>query len=292
MSKPAAGPAPLTARGSLVSESPRSDLTGPVDSGGSADSGERMRFMPLDGFRGVEVCVGENVAAAPPRSLLYDDAEVRLITRGCVQVACNGERSRVAQGGVLWIPQQQLHEWTAASAGSYSFLALQVTREHLNGVQVTELATGTLAPDDFKARAPLADRTVVAMLSWATGLQPRVRSRSASSVPPIDRAVDYLRHHFAEKIGLDELALAAGLSKFHFLRLFAATLGTTPHRYQMLLRIARARSLLRTNAQLAEVALHTGFFDQSHFTRCFHEIVGVTPGRYLLDMTAPPPTRH
>ena len=48
-----------------------------------------------------------------------------------------------------------------------------------------------------------------------------------------------------------------------------------------------AKVLLRNGLSIADVALRTGFFDQSHFTRCFHDIVGVTPGRYQLDLATP-----
>ena len=116
--------------------------------------------------------------------------------------------------------------------------------------------------------------------------------RSATSCPgphgwsarSVDSALAHLRAHYTQDIGLDDLAAAAGLSKFHFLRLFAARVGVTPHRYQLLLRVLHAKSLLRDGLEIAEVALRTGFFDQSHLTRCFHELVGVTPGRYQFDL--------
>jgi len=99
-------------------------------------------------------------------------------------------------------------------------------------------------------------------------------------VSSIERALTYLREHFVQEISLQDLAAAAGLSKFHFVRLFAAAVGITPHRYQLLLRINRARYLLRQGDEIAGVAQRTGFFDQSHFTACFRDVVGVTPGRY------------
>lgn len=86
--------------------------------------------------------------------------------------------------------------------------------------------------------------------------------------------------HYAEHIHLDELTIVAGLSKFHLVRLFATTLGTTPHRYQMLLRVLHAKTMLRHGDPIGEVAFRVGFYDQSHFHRYFSLMVGMTPGQY------------
>lgn len=83
-------------------------------------------------------------------------------------------------------------------------------------------------------------------------------------------------HPFA----LDDLATEAGLSRFHFLRVFRRATGQTPHAYLVNLRINRAQVLLRAGGRPAEVAIACGFADQPHLTRAFRRIVGVTPGQY------------
>ncbi|SBW22949.1 Transcriptional activator [Candidatus Protofrankia californiensis] len=97
-----------------------------------------------------------------------------------------------------------------------------------------------------------------------------------------DRAVrDYVHHHLGETISLDDLASAAGLSRFHFARRFRRTAGITPHEFVMRQRVERARTLLlRTNTPLVDIAALCGFADQSHFTREFRKRVGETPGRF------------
>ena len=100
------------------------------------------------------------------------------------------------------------------------------------------------------------------------------------SSPPIERAIAHLNQHYAERIILDDLATIAGLSKFHFLRLFSSTLGITPHRYQLLLRVSHAKAMLRRGDKIGEVAFRVGFFDQSHLNRYFRLLVGTTPGQY------------
>ena len=92
---------------------------------------------------------------------------------------------------------------------------------------------------------------------------------------------DYLRSHYAENVSLAQLTSITNLSPFHLLRVFRHQVGCPPHEYQTQLRIAHARKLMRQGSSISEVALETGFFDQSHFSRNFKRIVGVTPGQYF-----------
>ena len=98
--------------------------------------------------------------------------------------------------------------------------------------------------------------------------------------PEIERTRRLLEERFDQPMSLDELALAAGMSKFHFLRLFRDHVGKTPHAYQVHLRIARARELLDQGVHPVDVALICGFTDQPPFSRCFKDIVGYTPGEF------------
>jgi AraC-like DNA-binding protein len=82
-------------------------------------------------------------------------------------------------------------------------------------------------------------------------------------------------------ISLDELATAAGLSRYHFLRCFRASTGTTPHRYVLARRVERARTLLRgTRIPITEIALHCGFASASHLAAQFRRSTGATPSEY------------
>lgn len=84
-----------------------------------------------------------------------------------------------------------------------------------------------------------------------------------------------------------ELANTTGMSQFRFARSFKATTGRTPHQYVLARRIARAEYMLAAgNASLAEIAYASGFASQSHMTDVFRQKLGVTPGRYRIEMQA------
>ena len=108
-------------------------------------------------------------------------------------------------------------------------------------------------------------------------------SRARGGLPPatLRRIRDYVDSHLDQNIELESLAATAELSLYHFARTFKQSEGTTPHAFVLERRLARARELLtRTDLSLSEVAFAVGFADQSHFTRRFRQMVGVSPGQF------------
>jgi AraC-like DNA-binding protein len=103
---------------------------------------------------------------------------------------------------------------------------------------------------------------------------------AASADHAVHLTRDYLEAHYAENISLHDLAHVAGLSPYHLARVFRRATGLPPHAYLLQTRVARAKALLARGWPPVRVAHATGFADQSHFTRGFARIVGVTPGRY------------
>lgn len=100
------------------------------------------------------------------------------------------------------------------------------------------------------------------------------------AAPAVARARDYLESRLADEVTLDDLARLTGFSPFHLVRLFRAETGLPPHAYLTQARVTRAKGLLAGGLPIARVAAETGFSDQSHLTRHFKRLVGVTPGEY------------
>jgi AraC family transcriptional regulator len=94
----------------------------------------------------------------------------------------------------------------------------------------------------------------------------------------LDRLRDYVLAHLDESIEASTLASIAGRSPFHFTRMFARSVGMTPYRYVVHLRLQRAIELMRERRHgLAEIAATTGFADQSHLSRWVRRVHGVSP---------------
>ena len=91
----------------------------------------------------------------------------------------------------------------------------------------------------------------------------------------------YFEENLDRNISLAELAGVVQLSEFHFARKFRNEFGCPPHAYVMRKRIERAKAqLARGNIPLKVVAANSGFSDQSHMTRLFRRLLGVTPAEY------------
>ncbi len=81
------------------------------------------------------------------------------------------------------------------------------------------------------------------------------------------------------EIALEDVAQSAGLSPFHFLRVFARVIGVTPHQYLLRCRLRNAaRLLMDAERSVTEVAIDVGFADLSNFVRTFRRAAGVSPG--------------
>jgi AraC family transcriptional regulator len=84
-----------------------------------------------------------------------------------------------------------------------------------------------------------------------------------------------------ERTDLDRAANDAGLSAFHFLRVFSSVLGVTPHQYLIRSRLRRAARLLADETRpISDIAFDVGFGDLSNFVRTFHRAAGVSPRRF------------
>jgi PAS domain S-box-containing protein len=97
----------------------------------------------------------------------------------------------------------------------------------------------------------------------------------------MEQAMDYMRQHVAEAISIRQLADMAQLSLRQFERRFKNYFNTTPQQFLIKMRIHTACELLRAHGHsLGHIALITGFYDQSSFTRHFKSIMGMTPLQY------------
>jgi transcriptional regulator GlxA family with amidase domain len=104
---------------------------------------------------------------------------------------------------------------------------------------------------------------------------------TAELLPHLRRARDLADRRFADPLDLGALAAAAGVSKYHFSRCFAATYGETPLRYLTRRRVERAQDLLRSaNLTVTEVCMLVGFSSLGSFSSRFRELVGESPIQY------------
>ncbi|WP_110113032.1 AraC family transcriptional regulator [Bacillus sp. CGMCC 1.16541] len=91
----------------------------------------------------------------------------------------------------------------------------------------------------------------------------------------------YLEENYSKTITLNDLSDLTGWSKYHLLRSFTKQKELSPYRYLETIRVNHAKKLLEEGVKPIEVAGLTGFSDQSHLTKCFKKLIGLTPKQYM-----------
>jgi AraC family transcriptional regulator len=128
----------------------------------------------------------------------------------------------------------------------------------------------------------LTQALAVRMLYQGKQTRPESNNPGASGLPRhvLRRIIERMRC-FSCDLSLQALANESGYSRVHFVRMFRAATGYSPHNYLLNLRLERARELLKNpSLSLIDIALDCGFSSHSHMSRLFHKSVGVTPSAY------------
>ncbi|WP_348981237.1 AraC family transcriptional regulator [Salidesulfovibrio onnuriiensis] len=127
---------------------------------------------------------------------------------------------------------------------------------------------------------------VFSMLLRRHGVLRRGEARRAPAPEKVRRAMGLMREDLSAPLALDSLAGECGCTPYHLIRLFRREIGFTPHAWLMDARVSLAQRLLRAGVAPCEVALSSGFADQSHLNRRFKARFGITPGMYRRQVCA------
>lgn len=173
----------------------------------------------------------------------------------------------------------------AAITNIAGVLSREAVRREPGGRLYAESLANILAVHLLRNYAHCADGRTLNACSMpeeaATALpESEAAGRMASHSRAVAEAVRFIQDNYARDVSLSDIAEAVHLSPFHVARLFKQALGVSPHQYLIQVRVNSARSLLAAGSgerSLAEVASAVGFADQSHLTRHFKRILGVTP---------------
>lgn len=97
---------------------------------------------------------------------------------------------------------------------------------------------------------------------------------------PYAEILEHIRNNVSRRIAVNELAAIARVSVFELCRAFRRQHATTPYRLVLEIRVRHATAMLGAGVSIVDAAMETGFADQSHFTRHFKRVTGMTPRQY------------
>lgn len=234
---------------------------------------------------------------------IHSEHSIVLMLRGVETTTCRGTTHKAYPGDLLLINAEEVHSSDSVNTG---YRAIKINQETLNRVLSQMIGRNLKEPyfPELIVNDPTMFRLLLKLhLKLEQNISPCEReseflstiglllARQNKNHPTFEHVRkehryitlvrEYLKSHYAENVTLAELTSITNLSPFYLLRVFHSEVGVPPHEYQTQLRIAHARKLLRKGMPISQAALATGFFDQSHLSRNFKRIVGVTPGHYL-----------
>jgi AraC-like DNA-binding protein len=253
---------------------------------------------------GLEFHRARDVTHFNPSEHIHAEYQLVLVQRGGRLFHHRGETIEAGPGQIVLVEPGEVHAGRCRDGIACCFRSMYLGPAHLdaaldalgmphdrNPVFAPLIEAGDLADLlldlDLSARgeaAPLEVQTRLALFCMRLVMRGATvgqrASRAVPLLPAVRRAREYLDVHYDEGVTLDDLAVAAGLSKYHLLRAFSAAFGLPPHAYQIQLRIMRAKELVMGGMPLKAVAAETGFADQSHLGRHFRRLTGLSPAAY------------
>lgn len=150
-------------------------------------------------------------------------------------------------------------------------------------LELLTVAQSKVEVDRKAVQACLSRATALLTASLERDVGPKADSVFRGGLPhwQAKRLATYIEENLEQPIRSPDLIALTGLSTGHFFRTFKETFGQAPFAYIARLRIERAQQMmLTTNHSLCQIALDCGMCDQSHLTRLFRHLVGMTPGEW------------
>ena len=243
----------------------------------------------------------------------HEEVSLGLVVHGAIHVRTPFRDGTASAGSFVIINAQELHDGVAIGPEGWQCRTIHLVSEAFRTI-AEELRPSRL-PRAIAFRGPVFDdpelakaflqlhriseapgsplerqsRTVLILARILaryaeTRLEP---SRPSHEPTAVRRAREYLDENFSDKVTLDDLAVADGITRFRLLRAFKRTFGLTPRDYQQQARVRTAHAMIVRGAPLAQVALGTGFADQAHLTRVYKSIMGATPGQFRASSHVP-----
>ncbi len=232
------------------------------------------------------------------RRHFHEEVSFALVTLGASTVEIQEQYFEVTEQTLVVIPQYAVHRCCPHDYAQWRFRMLYCNADWLEGVfggerrppGVRLIKPGPEVCADVERlfadleRGPFNPELESRLARFLSLMLPSADDNTGGEGEEQERleaARRYMDDHFSRDISLEELSVAAGISKYHLVRCFKRRYGLPPHRYLTTLRVNHAKTLLAGPGTTADIALQSGFYDQSHFSRCFKAYTGVAPGHYL-----------
>lgn len=265
---------------------------------------ESADFEIVNAFDGIEV-VNANYTKQNFSKHVHEGYTIGVIEYGVQRFYRSGSSHLAGQSSIILVNADDVHNGESATPNGWGYKAMYPTPEHFahisadlyNGKDLTPYFNNAVIENRqlaeqlrliFTQIDVTSSQLLMETLIYATLMSLTLRhsthlclpKESTGSRKKLLLAKEFLDNYPEEDISLIKLAKIADLSQFHFVRQFKKYFNLAPHRYQIQMRLKKAKMLLKKGVKPSQASIDCGFYDQSHFTHHFKKALGTTPSRF------------
>lgn len=243
------------------------------------DNIENVIYFPSDNNT-IDIVLLNKVNTVYPLHTHAEHYTMGLVVDGEIVIETNAEKFVCKSDNIFTIPMDVSHSIKPFRDSIYTMLSFCIHQDYLVSTDIDNIKLMI----DRKLIQLFEEEEIVAGYSelLSDGLMVLLVNKLKNIIN--DSYSKDLKHKLLEvpetSISIEDMSNEICVSSFHMIRQFKKEVGLTPHQFQIQCRIRKAQKMLLSHRTIAEVALDTGFCDQSHFVRCFNKIVGMTPTSY------------
>ena len=243
------------------------------------DDNKSVMYFPSNNNT-IDIVLLNKVNTVYPLHTHAEHYTMGIVIDGEIIIETNVEKFVCKSDNIFTIPMDVPHSIKPLSDSSYTMLSFCIHQDYLVYTDVDNIKLLM----DRKLKQLFGEEEIVAVYSellsdgWMLLLADKLKNMTSDSY---SKDVKHMLLEVPEtSISIEDISNKICVSSFHMIRQFKKEVGLTPHQFQIQCRIRKAQKMLLSDRTIAEVALETGFCDQSHFVRCFKKIVGMTPASY------------
>ena len=236
----------------------------------------------------------------------HDYYVIGCIKKGSRWLFCNNQKHQLKPGSLMLLNPHDTHSCAPIDSELLKYYCLNIKKETMQTIY-SEITGENLTPafiqccSDNSSAANLIEKLYTIIQEKENGyplekeevfyklmkdiIQKYTSSHTLKAPEPVkeelSKVVKYIENNYTKTISLSDLSKITNISKYHLLHIFKKETGISPYRYLKVYRTNKAKELMKSHKNLQEIAMLTGFSDQSHFSNCFKEFTGLTPKQYL-----------
>lgn len=240
----------------------------------------------------------------------HEELSIAIIEKGKTTLQCENKSIDIRENDAVFIGDKVIHKCDPGDINDWQFKMLYIDKEWFNNLIDNDFSNKNGLNNNYSCDVKLTikklnceDRKVIdesfscltssntdketvliKLIDFLFGIENyfTFKSDNEKNIVACHKVKAIIEDKFKEKITLDYLSKESGISKYYIIKLFNELFNTTPHAYQILLRMNYAKKELANGKTIIDISNEVGYYDQSHFTKTFKEYFGVTPSSYKL----------